>query len=219
MGRSGPCGSIGSRAQCRGAGRQRSRLIDNGRRGSRTPAARQDQSRHGCAGAATGGSGRRTSTGHGQRHAARRHLRRNRIGGSRHSRLRARRSGAAGLRAAARRAAAATFLAALDYCLSGRHRCCCAWGFRLRTRLGHRRAAHRGGEATRRQRHRGGRKLSPAPVQFPACSPQCDGPLERSARIGSHPEDSPQAFPGRGGEMPVSGGLFIPSFSCRGTGA
>jgi subtilisin len=51
-------------------------------------------------------------------------------------------------------------------------------------------------------------------VQFPACSPHVIA-VGAIGQIGNHPEDSPQAFQAAAG-MPVDGGLFIPSFSCRG---
>jgi len=52
------------------------------------------------------------------------------------------------------------------------------------------------------------------PVQFPACSPHVMA-VGAIGQIGNYPEDSPQAFQAAAG-APVDGGLFIPSFSCRG---
>ena len=52
------------------------------------------------------------------------------------------------------------------------------------------------------------------PVQFPACSPHVIA-AGAIGQIGNCPEDSPQAFQAAAG-APAAGGLFVPSFSCRG---
>src|SRR5258707_6379797 len=52
------------------------------------------------------------------------------------------------------------------------------------------------------------------PVQFPACSPHAIA-VGALGQIGNYPDNSPQAFQAAVA-APVAGGLFIPSFSCRG---
>jgi len=52
------------------------------------------------------------------------------------------------------------------------------------------------------------------PVQFPACSPHVIA-VGAIGQVGSYPDNSPQAFQAAAA-APVAGGLFIPSFSCRG---
>jgi hypothetical protein len=52
------------------------------------------------------------------------------------------------------------------------------------------------------------------PVQFPACSPHAIA-VGAIGQVGNYPDDSPQAFQAAAA-APVAGGLFTPSFSCRG---
>jgi subtilisin len=52
------------------------------------------------------------------------------------------------------------------------------------------------------------------PVQFPACSPHVIA-VGAIGQVGTYPDDSPHAFQAAAA-APLAGGVFLPSFSCRG---